>query len=300
MLQIQGAAEESVHGVCTQPGFESRSQAPVAGDWRSKMDPFHSRTINSWGKSHSGMTDYSLANLCTERCSIQGSLRMDSVVTKNWPGVLLKNLVTENICGDKIQRSPLLLMKNSTLFSTYYLEWQCLKVMAMGSFVSCMGWEQTGFLPVPSLRKDGDWALPLAPCASPRVLGCQVRDTKPKSWKESGILEMKLLQFSHPMDSWIASWQCSTPIAKGAGRDPWAPAVSLSAHQHHSPSFHTRLRPSFVSLTTNSTTHRAAPGCFISHLELKQIHPSRKAMNKFPAELHSLNCNKSFLGSYYH
>lgn len=71
VLQTQRAAKEPIHHVSTQPGLESRSQAPAAGDLRSERDTFHNRTNtllnNSQGKSHSSMTDYSLANLCTER-----------------------------------------------------------------------------------------------------------------------------------------------------------------------------------------------------------------------------------------
>lgn len=50
----------------------------------------------------------------------------------------------------------------------------------------------------------------------------------------------------------------------------------------------------------HSKLNYCLPGCFISHPELKQIHSSRKAMNKFTPELHTSSCNKGFLRSCYY
>lgn len=182
------------------------------------------------------------------------------------------------------------------------MEWQHEKVMAMGCFLSCTGKEQTGFLPVSPVWKDGDWAFLWPHVHPPRVLGYQVRKTKPKSWKESEILEMKLLQFSHVLNFWIASWQSSTPHCQGSWQGPLS-TFSVSnfsasnAPLHPTPGWDPPLSKFHSKLIYSQG---CPPGCFISHPELKQIHSSRKTMNKFAAELHTLNCNKGFLRSYYY
>lgn len=192
-------------------------------------------------------------------------------------------------------------MKNSTLFSACEKE----QVVAKGGFLSCTERARAGLLPVPPAWKDGVWALPLAPCASFQC--AWVPSEKDQTWrvirrKESGILEMKPLQFSHVLNFWTVSWQCSTPHSQGSWQGPLSTFSVSDCSVSNAPLHPTPGWDPPLSQFHNKPKYSQGcpPGCFISHPELKQIHSSGKAMNKFAAELHTLNHNKSFLRSYYY